>query len=149
MEHVDPALAQRVWQRVQGGKSREQEAWLALAGLEQLQGAAYMQLSRRFLGKTAAMLLQLGQRKRARTACLKGLCRLLTGEGAVLPPVKPELSDNARAALCLCCTREGELLRGYEAEKTHPVYGQVFGLLAEQTRADFQTALTLLGEMEN
>jgi len=148
MEQVDPKLAQRVWQRVQGGSGDVTQELLSLAALAQSQGMAYMQLSRRFVGKTAALLAQLGQRKRSAVACLRGICRMLTGQAPVLPAMRPGVSEHTPAALCRCCTRERELFDRLSAHRSHPEYGQILGLLADQTLADHQNALNLLGELE-
>lgn len=156
MESVDPKLAQRVWQRVQGtggsigvgaGLDASQEV-LALAALEQSQSAAYMQLSRRFVGKTAALLLQLGQRKRSRSACMRGIYRMLTGQVPANPTVRPGISEHTPAALCRCCTQERALFDRYQANRSHPEYGSVFASLADQTQLDHQSVLSLLGELD-
>lgn len=148
MESVNPELAQRVWQRVQGAGGGVAEEVRSLAALEQTQGAAYMQLSRRFVGKTAALLLQLGQRKRSCAACLRGIYRMLTGQAPAIAPARPGLSEHTPAALCRCCTREGELFHRINAQRSHPEYGPVFGSLADQAQADHQTVLALLGELD-
>ena len=148
MESVDPKLAQRVWQRVQGSGGDPSQEILALAALAQTQGMAYMQLSRRFVGKTAAMLLQLGQRKRSTSACLRGICRMVTGHAPAMPPVRPGISEHTPAALCRCCTWERELFDRLGALGQNPEYGHLFASLADQTLADHQSVLGLLGELE-
>ena len=56
MENIDAAKAARVWQRVQGGHSRDPEDLIPLATYEQGDAATYLQLSRRFQGRDAAIL---------------------------------------------------------------------------------------------
>lgn len=155
MEAYDPALAAQVWKRVRGDAGPPRED-LSIAGArEDLTGliagergdaAAYLQLSRRFSGKEAAVLRQMSQDERAHAACLGGMYFLSRGErpAAAAPPPAQE---SIAAALRKCYGREMQCLAAYEGRVRHPEYGPVFARLAEQEREHCRQLLILLGGM--
>ena len=148
MENIDPAKAARVWQRVQGGSSRDPEELMPLAAYEQSDAAMYLQLSRRFPGKEAAVLRQLYEQELSHAACLKGMYQLQTGNR--LPVSVPQVTagENINAALRRCYAREMQSLAAYEARANDPEYGQVFARLAQQERTHCQLLLTLIGNLQ-
>ena len=149
MEHIDPALSARVWQRVQGGKSRDPEELVTLVAEEQADAAAYLQLSRRFQGKEAALLRQMYEQELSQAACLKGMYQMITGKQ--LPPTATgeQVSGNTQAALRRCYGREMQSLAAYEARMHDPEYGKVFARLAQQERAHCHQLLTLIGSLKS
>ena len=148
MENIDAAKAARVWQRVQGGHSRDPEELIPLATYEQSDAATYLQLSRRFQGKEAAVLRQLYEQELSHAACLKGMYQMLTGNHLPIPTAQPILGDNIQAALRRCYAREMQSLAAYEARMNDPEYGQVFSRLAQQERTHCHTLLTLIGNLK-
>lgn len=149
MDLIDPALSARVWQRVQGGKSRDPEELVTLVAEEQTDGLAYLQLSRRFQGKEAALLRQMYEQELSHGACLKGMYQMLTGNRLPPPVTRVEVSENTQAALRRCYGREMQSLAAYEARMDDPEYGRVFERLAQQERAHCQWLLTLIGSLRN
>ena len=148
MELIDPALSARVWQRVQGGRNRDPEELVPLAAEEQSDGAMYLQLSRRFQGKEAALLRQLYEQELSHAACLKGMYQMITGNHLPVPAMKPVVSENTQAALRRCYAREMQSLAAYEARISDPEYGRVFERLAQQERTHCQLLLTLIGNLK-
>ena len=148
METIDPAKAARVWQRVQGGSSRDPEELIPLATYEQGDASTYLQLSRRFQGKDAAVLRQLYEQELSHASCLKGMYQMLTGNHLPIPATQPILGENTQAALRRCYAREMQSLAAYEARMNDPEYGQVFSRLAQQERTHCHTLLTIIGNLK-
>ena len=148
MENIDAAKAARVWQRVQGGSSRDPEELMPLAAYEQSDAAMYLQLSRRFQGKEAAILRQLYEQELSHAACLKGMYQLRTGNRLPVAPAQAIAGENTNAALRRCYAREMQSLAAYEARMNDPEYGQVFTRLAQQEREHCQILLTIIGNLQ-
>ena len=77
MEHYDPQMAQRVWQRVTGqqqmpGATPEIPALIAA---EEENARRYLLLSRMYRGKTAQMLQKLAQQEKAHVRFLLSLLK--------------------------------------------------------------------------
>ena len=149
MEHIDPEKAARVWQRVQGGRSMEEEDLLAMATCARTEGAIFLQLSRRFRGREGTLLRRLSQEELSHGACLQGMYQLLTGKSIPTEPVRAVAEKNTQAALRRCYGRQMQRLAAYEARMHDPEYGQVFQRLAQQARTHCQLLLTLIGNLQN
>ena len=148
MEHIDPAKAARVWQRVQGGQGWDPEELATMAVSEQADAATYLHLSRRFHGKEAAVFRQLYEQELSHAACIKGMYQMLTGNR--LPPqvIRPAAEEHIQATLRRCYGREMQSLAAYEARMNDPEYGQVFQHLAQQERSHCRILLTVIGNLK-
>lgn len=147
MEKIDPAKAARVWQRVQEKPMEGREEGLQELIFEEWTDAAtYLQLSRRFQGKKAAILRKLYQDEQSHAACLKGIYTLLTGNRPVVKNLPPQQGDAAQI-LRRCYGREMRCLARYESRSSDPEYGQVFARLAQQEREHCHLILELLGDI--
>lgn len=116
----------------------------ALLLAEETAAAAYIQLARRFQGRQAAALQRLAREAHAHTACLEGICVLVTGE---VPEIKvPAMEPGpAEAMLRKCYGRAMRALVTYEARSRDPEYGPVFARLALQQQDHCRTILELIG----
>lgn len=148
MENIDPEKASRVWQRVQGGGSRDPEEFISLVAGERSDAAMYLLLSRRFRGQEAAILRQLYEQELSHAACLNGMYFLLTGNRLPASAGQPAPGENTNAALRRCYGREMQSLAAYEARSNDPQYGHIFQQLARQERCHCQRLLTLIGNLQ-
>ena len=147
MERIDPAKAARVWQRVQEKPTEKREQGLQELIFEEWTDAAtYLQLSRRFQGKKAALLRKLYQDELSHAACLKGIYTLITGSRPVVKTLPPQQGD-AEQVLRRCYGREMRCLARYESRSSDPEYGQVFSRLAQQEREHCHLILEFLGDL--
>ena len=149
MENYDTEMAARVWQRVQG-KTTPNDELNSLPGMiagEWQDAATYLRLSRQFTGKEAAILRKMFEEEQSHAACLKGIYTLLTGERLVTqtPPPRQELLS---ATLRRCYGREMQSLAQYEKWSDHREYGPVFLRLAQQERAHCAALLEILGNLK-
>ena len=149
MESFDPQMAQRVWQRVRATERPEDEAAQlpALIAEKQEQAATYLQLSRRFQGKDAAVLRRLSEEERSHAACLKGICTLLTGDPPTVHSPAPS-REPTQALLRRCYGKELQCLARYEQWAAHREYGPVFTQLARQEQEHCRILLELLGNLK-
>ena len=148
METIDPAKAEKVWQRVrQQGETPREQGLPALIAQEWTDAATYLQLSRRFQGKESALLRQMYEQEQAHTACLKGIYTLLTGTHPTVRAV-PLPHEDTEALLRRCYGREMQCLAQYEKRAGDPEFGQVFTRLAEQEREHCRLLLELLGSLK-
>lgn len=142
MDHVDPQMAQRVWQRVQNAP---QEDVLPLM-LDLALSCAHccMHLGKHFRGQEAEL-----QRMRSQllhqAACLRGIRYLRTGlhsrdSGAAAIQENP---DNTLRRCLGQCLRLGEACR---REAMDPEYGSVYAAMADQCTAHAQLLLSLAGK---
>lgn len=147
MEKIDPAKAARVWERVQEKPDQRREQGLQELIFEEWTDAAtYLQLSRKFQGKKAALLRKLYQDELSHAACLKGIYTLITGSRPVVKTLPPPQGDPGQI-LRRCYGREMRGLARYENRVDDPEYGQVFARLAQQEREHCHLILALLGDL--
>ena len=148
MENFDPAKATRVWQRVQGVQSPQQDTngLPALISEELEDAATYIQLARRLGGKDGQTLRQLAAAEQSHAACLKGIYTLVTGE-PINPKIPPLRQEPADRTLRRCYGREMRCLAQYEARSADPEYGPVFVHLAAQEREHCMAVLELIGKL--
>lgn len=150
METIDPALAQRVWQRVTGETAPPPAASPDLQTLieEELADAAtYLHLSRYFSSHHSRILRQMHQQEQSHAACLKGIYRMMTGNRPMLHIPKPA-PEKPILTLRRCYDRELRCIAQYEARSSDPQYGQAFARLARQEKEHCRILLELLGKLE-
>lgn len=148
METYDPQKAARVWQRVHSGSAdvKDSSSLLTLIAEEWTDSATYLQLSRRFQGKEAAILRRLFEEEQAHAACLKGIYTLITGEKPIVH-TPPPVQENTELILRRCYGREMRALAQYEQRANDPEYGPVFARLAAQEKEHCHIVLQLLGSL--
>ena len=125
----------RIWQRVRGTDQTED-----LRGLLVRQArlrAVYRQLSRRG-GKWRLLLEQ----KESQIACLRGLLRIRTGQGAACPRVGETSQD-----LAACFDEERGLLSELTRLSREEELGPVFAVLLREQQKHCRLLLELLGTM--
>lgn len=149
MEKIDPALAQRVWQRVQRTEpafTGPDAAALTMMTAEALTDADACQKLARTMGGKGGALLRLARQDRAQAECLKGICRLLTGKTPQihLPPQKPA---PAAATLQRCYTNHLRRLREFERCCADPELGPAFEKLAAEEQDHCRLLLELIGTL--
>lgn len=149
MEKYDPEAAARVWQRVQGKTSQNEdlESLPAMIAGEWWDAATYLRLSRQFNGKEAAILRKMFEEEQSHAACLKGIYTLLTGQRLVTQSPPPH-QEPVSATLRRCYGREMQSLAQYEKWADHREYGPVFLRLAQQERAHCAALLEILGNLK-
>ena len=149
MEHYDPEVAARVWQRVQGKGPQNQdlESLPAMIAGEWWDAATYLRLSRQFGGKEGAVLRKMFEEEQSHAACLKGIYTLLTGDRLVTQTPAPG-QEPLSATLRRCYGREMQSLAQYEKWSDHREYGPVFTRLAQQERAHCAALLEILGNLK-
>ena len=147
MDAYDPAMAARVWQRVQGNPPNQEALPLGSMILEALEDeATLLLLAQKFTGRPNALLTQLARQSRGHVACLKGIHRICTGSHGQFRAPAPQ---NAPAATLLqrCYGRSLQACAQYKAAEGHPDYGHVFARLARETQAAGRLLLQLLGSL--
>ena len=149
MENYDPEAAARVWQRVQGNASQNEDmnSLPAMIAGEWWDAATYLRLSRQFSGKEAGILRKMFEEEQSHAACLKGIYTLLTGQQLVTQ-TPPAQQERLSATLRRCYGREMQCLAQYEKWSDHRDYGPVFLRLAQQERAHCAALLELLGNLK-
>lgn len=148
MQSIDPAKAERVWQRVKGDTppASPEIGLTELIAQEWTDGAVYLQLARRFQGKDSAILRKMHEEEQAHMACLKGIYTLITGRRPTVKAVPPAQGDPEQI-LRRAYGREMQSLARYEARSGDPEYGQVFARMAQQEREHCRMILELLGRL--
>ena len=147
MNSIDPQLAARVWQRVQGDDRLGDRELLAMINREISSATTYLQLSRQLQGKDSAALRQLHDREQAHCACLRGIYTLITSTYPNTKPI-PLTGQTPESVLRRCYGRQMQALADYEARVNDPEYGPVFSRLAEQERDQCRMLLELIGNLE-
>ena len=142
MERIDPQVAKRVWQRVQG----DEMSVRSLLAAERRCHGAYRQLKRMLPGKSRS-LQQLEESCGLRIRCLLGIDNLLTGVRTSELPLKPR-QETAEGLLRHCYQQSASLAADYQRRGEHPEYGGVFTELAGQMRQQCMKLLEILGSME-
>ena len=125
----------RIWQRVRGTDLTEDLRRL-LVRQARLR-AVYRQMSRRG-GKWRLLLEQ----KESQIACLRGLLRIRTGQGAACPRVGETSQD-----LAACFAEERGLLAELARLSREEELGPVFAILLREQQKHCRLLLELLGTM--
>ena len=139
---LDKAMAERVWQRVQGSSSDPAKGILEMI-LEEWQDARlYRHLANQFSGTIRQKLLKMAGEEDSHTACLKGIYTLITGKQPRVPTLLPQ---HTGSLLRMCYGREMQRLAKYEARAQDPEYGRIFRDMAQQERQHCRLLLEILG----
>ena len=125
----------RVWQRVRGTDQTEDLRRLLIR--QARLRAVYRQMSRRG-GKWRLLLEQ----KESQIACLRGLLRIRTGQGAACPRVGETSQD-----LAACFDEERGLLAELTRLSREEELGPVFTVLLREQQKHCRLLLELLGTM--
>ena len=133
---MEEIMENRVWQRVRGEGGRTQALRECLSRQGRLWGA-YRSLGRR--GGKYRMLLE---QKENQIACLRGLLRVLTGQGAAHPRCGDGPVD-----LLECFRAEQRLLEELTGFAREPELGPVFSALAEGQKRHLRILLEVIGTM--
>ena len=149
MDTIDPAKAQRVWQRVQSQlpETARETGLPELIAREWEAATTYLQLSRRFQGRQNALLRKLFEQEQAHLSCLKGIYTLQTGKRPNVAGVPP-VTDDAQKVLRRCYGRQMQSLARYEQLSGDPEYGHVFARLSGQEKEHCHMILELLGSLK-
>ena len=130
---MEELTEKRVWQRVRG----ETEILDRVRSCLTDQGGllnAYRSFSRR-----GGLWRRLYEGKQEQVSCLRGLVRVLTGQGAARP------GGNALPDLAACFDRERRLLLELTELSRNPDFGPIFAILLDRQKAICRLVLELLG----
>lgn len=144
MIKMDPKLAQRVWQRVQGEADlREAPQFLTLIYREQALENDCRRLAAA-LPRKAAPLKKIADAASARAVCLRGMGYLDQGSRikTSLPAKKTEPTESV---LRRCCGQCANAIAEYDRRSDEMQYGCVFSQMAQEHRAHYRYFLELLG----
>ncbi len=143
MNKIDPKIAARVWQRVQGEQDAGEERFQTLIYRERELSSACTRLASA-LPKKAKLLKDAAQAANARAVCLRGMGYLTSGSrpAAANAVKKTEAVDSVVRKCCLLCRNA---ITEYDARGEHPQYGCVFAQMAQEHRAHYRLFLELLG----
>lgn len=150
MEHIDPALAQRVWQRVQAphvpnASTLSSPALSALAAGESADAAACLKLSRE-LGGQGGTLVKMAREDQSHAGCLRGICAMVSGKPTQIPDLPLEPGTSA-AVLRRCYANHLARIRQYRRLAEDPDFGPVFEKLSAEEQGHCKQLLELLGRL--
>ena len=145
MENYDPAMAKRVWQRVQGKTPQPCDGPSLQALMEDAWEDAnvYRQLSRRHRGRIAALFGQLHRQTMEHLRLLKGICSLSDQCAPVFSPT-PRRQETEAVLLRRCYGRALQRLNWYGANDADPRYGHILASLIRQTQQHTRLLLQLM-----
>ena len=131
---MEEATEKRVWQRVRGEPDRVEAVRRCLADQGRLAGS-YRQLARR-----GGKFRRLWERKEEQIACLRGLLRAMTGQGAAHPQ-----GGTGPVDLGQCFDMERRCLEELTRLSREEEFGGVFDLLRDRQRDQLRLLLEILG----
>jgi len=144
MEHYDPQMAKRVWQRVQGGGAAPGAELARMLTAQQELLGIYQQLAKTLPDKVT-LFRQLWEETHRQWLCLSGV-RLLTLGGR---PAQAQISTSANtpeALLRKAWAKVWQVIQLYAAAAAGGGdYGFLYTLLQEQSQGHARTILELLG----
>ena len=145
MTQIDPAMAQRVWQRVRGEAAQfPQSTSLQILMEEAWEDAQiYRMLSRRYRGKRAEMFARLYSQIVEQLGLLKGICALTRDCQPVFSPIKRPL-EAEEILLRRGYGRAQQRLYWYTAHESDPQYGHLLPPLMRRTQEHSRLLLQLL-----
>ena len=148
MHNYDPQLAQRVWQRVQGGgqETDPQPPLFSLLYATAADAALCLQLADRHKGSTAALLREISTEKQGHASCLKGILQM-AGEASLAIQASPGSHRTPQAALRHCLGSTLRCAEQYRQWQTHGEYGPVFAVLGQQEAVLAKKLLQALGQL--
>lgn len=140
MDQIDPAQAQRVWQRVRG--NQEENLQQLLAALVRTNGedaALYQQMAPKNSGWNRLL-----EEKRSQIGTLRGLYFIHAGQK--LPPVKlPAPQGDPDRLVRACMGRQMQLLRTYDQQSKSEEFGCIFASLHDAQREHCRLLLETIG----
>lgn len=145
MAQIDPEMARRVWQRVQGeapGQSNTPSLQTLMEDAWE-DAKVFRQLSRRHRGKRAALFLQLHRQILEHLRILKGICALTQRCDPVFPPAPPR-QEQEGILLRRSYGRALQRLSWYSANEGDPRYGHLLAPLIHQTRNHTRLLLQMM-----
>ena len=143
MDHYDPMMAKRVWQRVQGGAAPAAELAKILNAQQELL-SIYSQLAKALPDK-AALFRDLWEQIHRHWLCLSGI-RLLSLGARPAQTTFNITANTIEALLRKACAKIWQLLQMYAtAAASGGEYGFLYSLLQEQTQNHARAILELLG----
>ena len=150
MTQIDPAMEQRVWQRVRGEAPHSDQGTSLQIIMEDMWEDAqiYRMLSRRYRGKRAALFGQLHRQTMEHLRLLKGICTLTRDCQPVFPPAKPR-TESEDILLRRAYGRAQQRLHWYTAHENHPQYGHILPPIIRQTQDHSRLLLRLMTRPKN
>lgn len=142
MEHYDPQVAKRVWQRVQGGSAPGEELPRILMTEQELM-ALYQQLAHDLPDK-AGLFRQLREETQRHWQCLRGIRFLTVASRPAETPLKVTPAPT-ESLLRKCYAKNLQAVQFYHANADNSEYGFCYALLAQQKHRHAMTLLELLG----
>ena len=130
---MEELTEKRVWQRVRGEASALEQLRRCLGDQGGLL-TTYRNLSRR-----GGAFRRLYEGKLEQVACLRGMVRMLTGQGAARP------GGNGLPDLAACFDRERKTLMELTELSRDAEYGPVFAILLDRQKGICRQVLELLG----
>lgn len=144
MEQIDPAQAQRVWQRVSGNKGQD-TALHRLVALEAETVHIYRHLQQTPALRDSRLLRRLREESGAFLQILSGMCIL--DEGDVMVTAPGALRGNPEGLLSLCWRQRRKSLSLLSSGEIPGEFADAAGTLAQQMREHSLMLLELLGRV--
>lgn len=145
MDKIDPAQAQRVWQRVQGTRSPDDvQALPRLLALESEAWHTYTYLAKNTPLRDSKLLARLREQSMSQYNTLAGLHLFTTGDRPAQTP-QPALRGNAEGLLRLAFRNRQQFLALLDSAQLPAELAFVLPLLRDQTEAHCRLLLELLG----
>lgn len=133
---MEEATEKRVWQRVRGEPDRMEAVRRCLADQGRLWGCY------RLLARRGGKYRRLWERKQEQIDCLRGLLRVMTGQGTAFPQPEPGPVDLSR-----CFETERRTLQTLTALAREEELGEVYALLAQRQQDQCRLLLEVLGSL--
>ena len=145
MTHIDPAMAQRVWQRVRGEAPHSDPGTSLQILMEDMweDAQTYRMLSRRYRGRRSMLFAQLHRQTMEHLRLLKGICALTRDCQPVFSPAKPR-PESEDILLRRAYGRTQQRLHWYTAHESDPRYGHILPPLIRQTQDHSRLLLQLM-----
>lgn len=131
---MEESTEKRVWQRVRGEPDRVETVRRCLAEQGRL-WSSYRQLARR-----GGKYRRLWERKQEQIEALRGMLRVMTGQGAAFPQGEPGPVDLLR-----CFEAEQRTLEALTGLSRDEALGPVFEVLRQRQQGQLRLMLELLG----
>lgn len=146
MDQINPAQAQRVWQRVRNGETApaELQALPRLLALESEAWHTYTYLAKNTPLRDSRLLAQLREQSQRQFNTLAGLHLLTTGDRPPQNP-QPNLRGNAEGLLRLAFRNRQQALALLDSAQLPAEFAFVLPLLTAQMKEHCRLLLELLG----
>mgnify|MGYP003300556808 CR=1 FL=1 len=144
MEHYDPQMAKRVWQRVQGTGAAPGAELARMLTTQQELLSIYKQLAKALPDK-ATLFRELWEQTHRQWLCLSGVRLLILGGRPAQTPLNAS-ANTPEALLRKAWAKAWQAIQLYAAAAaTGGEYNFIYALLQEQPQAPARTILELLG----